>query len=196
MHGKGPLVYKMAGDEWQRFANLRLLYGYMFTQAGKKLLFMGGEIAQTSEWNHDSSVQWDLLRWEPHQGVKRWVSDLNRFYRSEPALYELDFSPDGWQWVDADDSDNSVLTFMRYGRDRESPVLIACNFTPVPRRGYRVGVPLPGHWREVLNSNAAIYGGTDEGNFGGVLSEEKTCHGHPHSLLLNLPPLAAVMLKR
>jgi 1,4-alpha-glucan branching enzyme len=196
VHGKGSLIAKMAGDEWQKFANLRLLYAYMYTQAGKKLLFMGGEIAQWREWNHDSSVQWDLLRWEPHQGMQRWVSDLNRFYRSEPALYELDFSPDGSQWIDADDSDNSVLTYMRYGRDRESPVLIACNFTPVPRRGYRVGVPLAGHWREVLNSNAAVYGGTDEGNFGGVLSEEKECHGHAQSLLLNLPPLAAVLMKR
>jgi 1,4-alpha-glucan branching enzyme len=196
VHGKGSLVNKMAGDEWQRFANLRLLYAYMWTQSGKKLLFMGGEIAQTSEWNHDSSIQWDLLRWGPHQGVQRWVSDLNRYYRSEPALYELDFSPDGWQWVDADDSDNSVLSYMRYGRDREAPVLIACNFTPVPRRGYRIGVPLAGHWREMLNSNAEIYGGTGEGNFGGVMSEDKACHGQPHSVLLNLPPLAAVVLKR
>jgi len=196
VHGKASLLGKMAGDEWQRFANLRLLFGYMYTQAGKKLLFMGAEIAQSSEWNHDSSVQWDLLRWAPHQGVQRWVTDLNAYYRSDPALYELDFSPDGWQWIDADDSDNSVLTYMRYGRDREHPVLVACNFTPVPRRGYRVGVPLDGHWREVLNSNAAAYGGTDEGNFGGVHSEAFECHGHPYSLLLNLPPLAVVVLKR
>jgi 1,4-alpha-glucan branching enzyme len=196
VHGKGSLVYKMVGDDWQRFANLRLLYGYMWSQAGKKLLFMGGEIAQTGEWNHDSSVQWNLLRWEPHQGVQRWVHDLNAFYRSEPALYELDFTPDGWQWVDADDSDNSVLSYLRYGHDREAPLLVACNFTPVPRRGYRLGVPLAGHWREVLNSNAAVYGGTDEGNFGGVMSEDIPCHGHAQSLLLNLPPLAAVMMKR
>ena len=196
VYGKGSLLGKMAGDEWQRFANLRLLFGYMYTQAGKKLLFMGGEIAQSSEWGHDSSVQWDLLRWAPHQGVQRWVSDLNAFYRNEPALYQLDFSPDGWQWIDADDSDHSVLTYLRFGRDREAPVLVACNFTPVPRRGYRVGVPFAGHWREMLNSNAAVYGGTDEGNFGGVHSEPIACHGHPQSLLLNLPPLAVVVLKR
>jgi 1,4-alpha-glucan branching enzyme len=196
VHGKGSLLGKMAGDEWQRFANLRLLFGYMYTQSGKKLLFMGGEIAQSSEWAHDGSVAWDLLRWAPHQGVQRWVSDLNAYYRSEPALYELDFSPDGWQWIDADDSQNSVLTYIRYGRDREHPVLVACNFTPVPRRGYRVGVPVEGHWREALNSNAAVYGGTDEGNFGGVHSEPMECHGHAHSLRLNLPPLAIVVLKR
>ncbi len=196
VHGKGSLLGKMAGDEWQRFANLRLLFGYMYTQAGKKLLFMGGEIAQSSEWNHDGSVAWDLLRWAPHQGMQRWVSDLNAFYRNEPALYELDFSPDGWQWIDADDSQNSVMTYMRYGKDREHPVLVACNLTPVPRRGYRVGVPFDGHWSEVLNSNAAVYGGTDEGNFGGVHSEPIPNHGQPHSLLLNLPPLAVVLLKR
>ncbi len=196
VHGKGSLLGKMAGDEWQRFANLRLLFGYMYTQSGKKLLFMGGEIAQSSEWNHDGSVAWDLLRWAPHQGVQRWVSDLNAYYRNEPALYELDFSPDGWQWIDADDSQDSVLTYLRYGKDREHPVLVACNFTPVPRRGYRVGVPLPGHWNEVLNSNAGVYGGTDEGNFGGVHSEPVECHGQPHSLHLNLPPLAMVVLKR
>jgi 1,4-alpha-glucan branching enzyme len=196
VYGKGSLLGKMSGDEWQRFANLRLLFGYMYTQSGKKLLFMGGEIAQSSEWSHDGSVAWDLLRWAPHQGVQRWVSDLNAYYRNEPALYELDFSPDGWQWIDADDSQNSVLTYMRYGKDREHPVLVACNFTPVPRRGYRVGVPLEGHWSEVLNSNAAVYGGTDEGNFGGVHSEPIECHGQPHSLHLNLPPLAMVVMKR
>ncbi len=168
----------------------------MYSQSGKKLLFMGGEIGQWSEWNHDSSVDWNLLRYEPHQGMQRWVSDLNHFYRHEPALYELDFSPDGWQWIDADDSDNSILTYMRYGKNREAPVLVACNFTPVPRRGYRVGVPFEGNWHEVLNSNAAIYGGTDEGNFGGKMTDPIANHGHPQSLLLNLPPLAVVMLKR
>ena len=196
VYGKGALVNKMAGDEWQRFANLRLLYGYMFTQPGKKLLFMGGEIAQTSEWSHDGSLKWDLLRWAPHQGVQRWVTDLNRFLREEPALHECDFSPEGFRWIDADDSDNNVLTYLRFGEDREAPVLVACNFTPVPRRTYRVGVPLPGHWREMLNSNAAIYGGTDEGNYGGVETENKECHGHPYSLNLNLPPLGMVVLKR
>ncbi|MGO9518889.1 MAG: 1,4-alpha-glucan branching protein GlgB, partial [Candidatus Korobacteraceae bacterium] len=170
VHGKGSLYGKMAGDEWQKYANLRLLFGYMFTQPGKKLLFMGGEFAQWSEWNHDGSLDWHALGFEHHQGVQRWVRDLNTFYRNEPALYETDFNPAGWRWIDADDSDNSVLTYMRLRKDGTAPVVIACNFTPVPRRGYRVGAPNEGHWREVLNSNAAIYGGTDEGNFGGRMT--------------------------
>jgi 1,4-alpha-glucan branching enzyme len=196
VYGKGSLFAKMAGDDWQKFANLRLLFGYMFTQPGKKLLFMGGEIAQWSEWNHDGSVDWGLLRFPIHDGMQRWVSDLNRFYRSEPALYQYDFNPNGWRWIDANDSDNSVLTFLRIGLDPDKPVLVACNFTPVPRRGYRVGVPHSGLWSEVLNSNAEIYGGTDEGNFGGRQSEEIPTHGYPNSVLLNLPPLAVVVLKR
>jgi 1,4-alpha-glucan branching enzyme len=196
VHGKSSLLGKMAGDTWQKFANLRLLFGYMFTQPGKKLLFMGGEIGQWQEWNHDSSVDWMLLGFLPHQGLQRWMRDLNGFYRNEPALYERDFTPEGWRWIDADDSENSVLTYMRLGRDTAAPLLIACNFTPVPRRGYRVGVPHQGHWRELLNSNAAIYGGTDEGNFGGRDSEEVPTHGYDHSLLLDLPPLAMVVFKR
>jgi 1,4-alpha-glucan branching enzyme len=196
VHGKGSLMGKMAGDNWQKFANLRLLFGYMYSQPGKKLLFMGGEIAQWSEWNHDGSVDWALLRFPMHEGMQRWVSDLNKFYRNEPALYQYDFNPNGWRWIDANDSDNSVLTFLRMGLDPEAPVLVACNFTPVPRRGYRVGVPHEGMWHEVLNSNAEIYGGTDEGNFGGRQSEPIPMHGYPNSLLLNLPPLAVAMLKR
>ena len=155
VYGKGSLYGKMTGDEWQKYANLRLLFGYMFTQPGKKLLFMGGEIAQWSEWNHDGSVDWHSLGFAGHQGVQRWVRDLNTFYRNEPSLYETDFIPDGWRWIDADDSDHSVLTYMRVGKDGSNPVLIALNFTPMPRRGYRVGVPHEGHWRELLNSNAA-----------------------------------------
>jgi 1,4-alpha-glucan branching enzyme len=196
VHGKGSLIGKMAGDYWQKFANLRLLFGYMFTQPGKKLLFMGGEIGQWSEWNHDSSVDWVLLNFPSHQGIKRWVSDLNAFYRGEPAMHEYDFNPAGWRWIDADDSEDSVLTYMRYGKDEHAPLVIALNFTPVPRRGYRVGVPFAGHWREVLNSNAAPYGGTDEGNFGGVNTDAIECHGHAQSLLLNLPPLGMVVFKQ
>jgi 1,4-alpha-glucan branching enzyme len=196
VHGKGSLVGKMAGDEWQKFANLRLLYGYMFTQPGKKLLFMGDEIGQWSEWSHDSSIEWHVLEYPTHQGVQRWVRDLNSYYRHEPALYECDFDPDGWHWIDADDSDNSVLTYLRFPKDRYAPLAIACNFTPVPRRGYRVGVPYEGSWHEVLNSNAAIYGGTDEGNYGSRETEPIPCHGHENSLLLNLPPLAMVVFKR
>jgi 1,4-alpha-glucan branching enzyme len=196
VHGKGSLIANMAGDEWQKFANLRLLFGYMFTQPGKKLLFMGAEFGQWSEWNHDGSLDWDVLQYPIHQGMQRWVRDLNAYYRSEPALYESDFLPDGWRWIDADDSDNSVLTYMRFPKDHSAPVVMACNFTPVPRRGYRVGVPHGGNWREVLNSNAAIYGGTDEGNYGGKLTEPIACHGHQNSLLLDLPPLAIVVLKQ
>jgi 1,4-alpha-glucan branching enzyme len=196
VHGKGSLFGKMAGDEWQKYANLRLLFGYMFTQPGKKLIFMGGEIAQWSEWNHDGSVDWHSLGFPKHQGVQRWVRDLNTFYRAEPALYETDFYSEGWRWIDADDSDHSVLTYMRLRRDGTSPVVVACNFTPVPRRGYRVGVPSEGHWVELLNSNAEIYGGTDEGNFGGRITEPIPTHGFDNSLLLNLPPLAMVVFKQ
>ncbi len=196
VHGKGSLFGKMAGDEWQKYANLRLLFGYMFTQPGKKLLFMGCEIAQWSEWNHDGSVDWRSLGYEQHQGVQRWVRDLNTFYRAEPSLYETDFYPEGWRWIDADDSDHSVLTYMRMKKDGTSPVVVACNFTPVPRRGYRVGVPHAGQWNELLNSNAALYGGTDEGNFGGRHTEKITTHGFEDSLLLDLPPLAIVVFKQ
>ncbi|MFI5117466.1 MAG: 1,4-alpha-glucan branching protein GlgB [Terriglobales bacterium] len=196
VHGKGSLFGKMAGDHWQKYANLRLLFGYMFTQPGKKLLFMGCEIGQWSEWNHDGSVDWHALGFAPHQGVQRWVRDLNTFYRAEPALYETDFLPEGWRWIDADDTDNSVLTYMRLRKDGTGPVVMACNFTPVPRRGYRVGVPHEGHWHEVLNSNAAIYGGTDEGNMGGCHTDAIPTHGQGHSLLLDIPPLGMVIFKQ
>ncbi len=196
VHGKGSLIAKMAGDEWQKFANLRLLFGYMFTQPAKKLMFMGDEFGQWSEWNHDGSIDWHVLKYAFHKGAQRWVRDLNSFYRNQPALYETDFFPDGWRWIDADDSDNSVLTFMRFRKDGTAPLVMACNFTPVPRPGYRVGVPHEGHWNEVLNSNAAIYGGTDQGNFGGRETEPIPCHGHEQSLLLDLPPLAMVVFKQ
>ena len=196
VHGKGSLIGKMEGDLWQKFANLRLLYGYMYTQPAKKLLFMGGEIGQWAEWNHDRSIEWQLLEFPKHQGVQRWVRDLNAFYRSEPALYETDFLPEGWRWIDADDSDDSVLTYMRLRQDQSRPIVVACNFTPVPRAGYRVGVPHEGLWNEVLNSNAAVYGGTDQGNFGGRAAEAVPCHGYEQSLLLDLPPLAIVVFKQ
>jgi 1,4-alpha-glucan branching enzyme len=196
VHGKGSLFAKMAGDEWQKYANLRLLFGYMYMQPGKKLIFMGGEIAQWSEWNHDGSVDWHALGWPDHVGVQQWVRDLNAFYRREPSLHETDFCPEGWRWIDADDSDHSVLTYMRLRKDGSSPLVIACNFTPIPRRGYRVGVPHEGFWNEVLNSNAALYGGTDEGNLGGKMTEKISCHGFDNSLLLNLPPLAMVVFKQ
>jgi 1,4-alpha-glucan branching enzyme len=194
VHGKGSLLGRMPGDEWQKFANLRLLFGYMFGQPGKKLLFMGGEFGQVREWDHDRSLDWHLLDEPLHEGVRRWVSDLNRVYRAEPALHELDFDPGGFEWVDANNADQSVVSFLRTGPGGP-PVLVVCNFTPVPRDAYRVGVPRSGTWEEILNGDAAVYGGSGVGNLGGVESTGEGCHGRPDSVLLSLPPLAAVFLK-
>jgi len=195
VHGKGSLLSKMPGDDWQKFANLRLLYGYQYTQPGKKLLFMGAEIGQWAEWNHDTSLDWHLLQYAPHQGIHRWLEDLNRLVRTEPALYEQDFSPTGFEWIDPNDADNSVLSYLRRGRAEGSELLIVCNFTPVPRQNYRVGVPRLGFWREVLNSDASIYGGSGWGNFGGVEATPVPWHGQPYSVNLTLPPLAMVIFK-
>ncbi len=194
VYGKKALISKMPGDAWQQFANLRLLFGYMWTHPGKKLLFMGGEIAQWREWHHERALDWELAQRAEHAGVQRWVSDLNRAYRERPALHELDFSQDGFQWVDNHDSDNSILTFLRLAADG-SPVLVACNFTPVVRYGYRVGVPRGGAWREILNSDAPFYGGSGVGNMGRVEASDEPWHGRAHSLRLTLPPLAAVVLE-
>lgn len=195
VHGKGSLLSKMPGDDWQKFANLRLLYGYQYTQPGKKLLFMGAEIGQWAEWNHDTSLDWHLLQYAPHQGIHRWLEDLNRLVRTEPALYEQDFSPTGFEWIDPNDADNSVLSYLRRGRAEGSELLIVCNFTPVPRQNYRVGVPRLGFWREVLNSDASIYGGSGWGNFGGIEATPVPWHGRPYSVNLTLPPLAMVIFK-
>ena len=194
VHGKGSLLAKMAGDHWQRFAGLRLLYGYLWTHPGKKLLFMGGEFGQWSEWGHEESLEWHLLGHAPHQGLRKWVKDLNRLYRSTPALYERDFSAEGFEWVDCDNADDSVIVYLRRGRRAADWVLIACNFTPVPRDSYRVGVPLGGRWVERLNSDAAEYGGGGGGNLGGVQAANQPSHGRPHSLTLRLPPLAVIVL--
>ncbi len=194
VHGKGSLLGKMPGDDWQRFANLRLLFAYMYAQPGKKLLFMGGELAQWREWRHDDSLDWHLLQFAPHEGVRRLVEDLNRLYREERALHELDCEPAGFEWVDCNNAPESILAFLRRPA-RGSEVLVACNFTPVPRVGYRIGVPRPGYWRELLNSDAAEYGGSGMGNAGGVTADEVPTHGRAYSLALVLPPLAAVVLK-
>ncbi len=194
VHGKGSLLGKMAGDDWQRFAGLRLLYGYLWTHPGKKLLFMGGEFGQWSEWGHERSLDWHLLGHAPHEGVRKWVKDLNRLYRSTPALHERDFSAEGFEWVDCDNADDSVIVYLRRGRRPTDWVLIACNFTPVPRDSYRVGAPLGGRWAERLNSDAAEYGGSGGGNLGGVQADEQPSHGHPHSLTLRLPALAVIVL--
>jgi 1,4-alpha-glucan branching enzyme len=195
VHGKGSLVGKMPGDEWQRFANLRLLFAYMYAQPGKKLLFMGCEFGQVREWGHDTSLEWDVLRYPVHSGLQNWVGELNRVYRSEPALHLLDTNPGGFEWVDCNDNLTSTISLLRKSEYPKDTVLIVCNFTPMPRVGYRIGVPEGGYWRELLNSDAAGYGGSNVGNGGGVNAEEVPAHGRPWSLRLMLPPLGALFLK-
>jgi 1,4-alpha-glucan branching enzyme len=195
VHGKGSLINKMPGDDWQRHANMRAFLGYMYSQPGKKLLFMGSEFGQWLEWNHDASLQWDLLQYESHQGLRRWMSELNRVYRDEPALHELDFDPAGFSWIDANDADNSVLSFVRMGKTTADIILAVFNFTPVPRESYRIGVPDGGFWREILNSDAEVYWGSGQGNYGGMEAEAYPWHGRPYSLPLRLPPLSMVLLK-
>jgi 1,4-alpha-glucan branching enzyme len=195
VYGKGSLLDKMPGDDWQKFANLRAMLGYMYAQPAKKLLFMGGEFGQRREWAHDGSLEWNLLQYAPHAGVFKWVEDLNRFYRSEPALYELDCDPAGFEWIDCGDSDASVVSLIRKGKSTATLVLAACNFTPVPRQGYRVGAPRGGYWREMLNSDAGEYGGSGLGNHGGVEASAEPHHGRPCSLTLTLPPLAVLFFK-
>jgi len=196
VYGKGSMIGKMPGDHWQKFANLRLLYGYMMGHPGKKLLFMGGEFGQWWEWNHDVSLDWHLLDFPPHRGLQAWVRDLNRLYRSEPALHEVDFEPAGFEWIDCGDSHSSVISFLRRARKPEHPVVCVCNFTPVPRHNYRIGVPEEGEWIELLNSDATVYGGSGLGNWGRVATDAEPMHGRPFSLNLTLPPLAVVLLKR
>ena len=195
VHEKGSLIGKIPGDEWQKFANMRLLFGYMYGQAGKKLLFMGGELGQSSEWNHEASLDWHLLDQPLPAGLQRWVADLNRFYRNEPALYERDCEPRGFEWVDCHDSDNNVLSFLRWGRDPQEVILVVCNFTPVVRSDYRLSVPYDGFWQEVLNSDAEVYGGSEQGNLGGKDATPISSHGHPYSTCLTLPPLAVVFFR-
>jgi 1,4-alpha-glucan branching enzyme len=195
VHGKGSLLGKMPGDGWQKLANLRLLLGYMFAQPGKKLIFMGGEFGQWNQWNHEGSLDWNLLQYPAHAGVRHWSGDLNLFYLAEPALHELDCDPAGFQWVIGNDSDNSSLVFLRKGKSPDSVVLVGCNFTPVPRHNYRVGVPRSGFWREALNSDAREYGGSGQGNLGGLATSPIPSHNQPASLNLTLPPLTAVFFK-
>jgi len=196
VHMKGSLLGKMPGDDWQKFANLRLLLGYQYTHPGKKLLFMGGEFGQWAEWDHDQSLEWHLLQYLPHQGLQRWVRDLNAFYRSHPALYEKDFTPEGFEWIDFKDADQSVISYLRKGVNPDDPVLVVCNFTPVPRQGYRVGVPREGFWQEMLNSDAEEYGGSGWGNFGGLPADPIPSHGKLYSLSVSIPPLSIMIFKR
>ena len=195
VHGKGALLSKMPGDDWQKFANLRLLFGYMYAQCGKKLMFMGGEIGQWNEWYEESSLDWHLLEYSRHTEIRRWIKDLNWHYRNEPALYELDFSPSGFEWVDCNDVQNSVMSLIRRASSSDQIVLVICNFTPVPRYNYRVGVPCGGLWQETLNSDAREYGGSGHGNFGGTEAAPVPWHGRPFSVNLTLPPLGALFLK-
>jgi 1,4-alpha-glucan branching enzyme len=194
VHMKRSMLDKMPGDLWKKFANLRLLYSYMYAHPGKKLLFMGGEIAQWEEWNHDASLQWHLLQWDKHQGIRRFVRDLNRVYRGTAALYEQDFRPEGFEWIDFRDVDNSVVSLLRLAKDPAECAVCVFNFTPVPREGYRVGVPYGGRYREALNSDAADYGGSNMGNAGAVAAEAIPWMGRPFSVSLTIPPLGALFL--
>jgi len=195
VHGKGALLSKMpGGDDWQKFANLRLLLGYMYAQPGKKLLFMGGEIGQWREWDHNSSLDWNLLEYDPHKGLHRWVEDINRLYKNEPAMH-LDTDPAGFEWIDGGDADNSVISFLRKAASGEL-ILVVCNFTPVPRKNYLVGVPAGGYWKEILNSDGKEYWGSGLGNSGGVQADPVPIHGCNHSLNLTLPPLAIGFFKQ
>ncbi len=195
VHGKGSLLRKMPGDEWQRFANLRVLFTYMYAQPAKKLLFMGGEIAQWNEWYHKVGLDWHLLESPLHKGVQTLVRDLNSLYRREPALHELDTEPAGFEWVDANDNQNSVLTMLRYSKSNDDVILVALNFTPIVREGYVVGVPRTGLWQEIFNSDATIYGGSGVGNSGAVHTEPAEMHGREYSLSLRMPPLGGIILK-
>ncbi|MEE8190086.1 MAG: 1,4-alpha-glucan branching protein GlgB [Candidatus Scalindua sediminis] len=195
VHEKGALIGKMPGDEWQRSSNLRLLFGYMYGHPGKKLLFMGGEFGQCKEWNHDESLEWQVLQYPSHHGVQKWVKDLNHFYKTEPAMYELDFSSDGFEWIDSHDWEQSIISFIRKCKNTGEMILVVCNFTSIPRYNYRVGIPCGGFWREVLNSDAEIYGGSGCGNFGGVDATTLPAQGRYNSLSLTLPPLGVLFFK-
>jgi 1,4-alpha-glucan branching enzyme len=195
VYGKRSLLAKMPGDDWQRFANLRTLYGYMWAHPGKKLLFMGGELGVPNEWSHEGEIDWSLTQDPRHFGMQRWVQDLNRLYRAEPALYELDFIDRGFEWIDSNDYDNSVLSFVRRDSSGRRLVLVVANFTPVPRPSYTIGVPRGGHWEELLNSDAPLYGGSGQGNLGGVTAAPTGSHGRYHSLSLTVPPLGVLYLR-
>ncbi|MFC2047866.1 1,4-alpha-glucan branching protein GlgB [Chloroflexota bacterium] len=195
VYGKASLLSKMPGDDWQKFANLRLLLGYMYAQPGKKLLFMGGEFGQRREWAHDESLEWHLLQYPLHSGLQRWVSDLNHLYHSQPALYQVDFDQAGFEWIDCNDVEHSVVSLMRKGRSPDDSVIVVCNFTPLTHFNYRIGVPQGEFWRELLNSDAAEYGGSGKGNMGSVEAAPISLHGLPYSMTFTLPPLAAVFFK-
>jgi 1,4-alpha-glucan branching enzyme len=196
VYGKASLLGKMPGDDWQKFANLRLLYGYMYAQPGKKLLFMGGEFGQWQEWSHEASLEWHLTQYAPHSGLQQLVTDLNNLYRCQPALHQLDFEPSGFEWIDAADRAHSIISFIRKGRKPEDIIVAVCNFTPVTHSNYEIGLPLPGMWQEVLNTDSVKYGGSGQGNPYEINTLDKSMHHRPYSLSLRLPPLAVIFLKR
>ena len=195
VHGKRSLLGRMPGDNWQRFANLRAYYGFMWGHPGKKLIFMGGEFGQEREWNHDVSLDWHLLDKPEHAGLKALVADLNRIYRALPALHRRDTEAAGFEWLIGDDADNSVLAFARHGDNQRELAIVACNFTPVPRENYRIGVPAAGSYREAVNTDAAAYGGADLRNGEAIAAEPVASHGREQSVTLTLPPLATVILE-
>jgi len=196
VHGKGSLLNKMPGDEWQQFANVRAFLAYMWTHPGKKLLFMGQEIGQREEWNHNAGVRWELLEFEPHRKLQTLMRELNRLYRDSPALYQVDFHYTGFEWVDFRDVEHSVIAFLRRAEDPHDFLLICCNFTPVPHVGYEFGVPEEGFYEEVLNTDSAVYGGSNMGNGGAVSSEPVPKHNRQHSITVTLPPLAVVVFRK
>jgi 1,4-alpha-glucan branching enzyme len=196
VHGKGSLLQRMPGDDWRRFANLRVLLGYQWMFPGKKLLFMGGEIGQSSEWNANSEVDWKLLEAGPyHKGVQQLVADLNKLYLAEPGLWQEDFDGAGFEWIDASDAHNSIMSFIRREPDRVSEIVVILNLTPVPRTKYRIGLPRSGKWFEVLNTDAAIYGGSNTGNFGSVMSDDQDMHNQSYSAEFTLPPMSIIAFK-
>jgi 1,4-alpha-glucan branching enzyme len=196
VHGKGSMIRKMSGDAWRRWANLRALYGLMYALPGKKLLFMGCEFGQFAEWNHDRSLDWHELEDPAARGLQRWVRDLNTTLRAEPALYEADFEPAGFEWIDCNDSEQSMLSFVRWDRARTRPLALVLNATPQPRPNYRIGVPLGGTWEEALNSDARLYGGSGQGNLGRLGATPVAAHGRDASLSLTVPPLSALWLRK
>ncbi len=189
------LSIRCPGDDWQRLASLRLLYAYQFTHPGKKLLFMGGEFGQWREWAHDGALDWDLTNYDRHKGIQLLMRDLNTLYRTIPALYELDFDNSGFEWIDFQDWENSVIAYVRKAADPQDQVLVVCNFTPIPRQNYRIGVPQPGFWKEIMNTDSAVYGGSNLGNSGGVVTTNRPCFGRKQSLQLPPPPLATVVFR-
>jgi len=194
VHGKRSLLSKMPGDDWQKFANLRMFYAWMYGQPGKKLLFMGGELGQRNEWNHDTQLDWDLLELPQHDGLRRFVQHLNYIYKSEPALWQQDDNYEGFEWIDFHDAENSVVSFMRKSRDGDIVVFVV-NATPIVRHDYRLGVPGAGFYREIINTDAETYGGSNVGNLGGVQGEDRQWMARQHSILIQLPPLATVVFK-